>query len=93
MNPYYLDGSVEEYYEETQVYKREDLDEDGGNDYGEEEESSQRVLIERIVEAKHVVETPDREMLDQVYEQLLAKLVLLLETINEDELAFMYKVE
>ena len=83
------------YYDEMHEYKREEDDAAVGGDYDEEEdpEESKRVLIERNIEAKYVVEKPDKEMMQQVYEQLLEKLVSFLDAINEDQLSFMYKIE
>jgi len=70
----------EEYYDEMTTFKREDGNEDY---YGEEEdEGASRVLIERTVEAKHVVEKPEEVMLQQVYEKVLQNLVYFLDTIN-----------
>lgn len=39
----------------------------------------------------HIVEKPDEELLQQLYEQVLQKLIDLIETINKDEVAFVYK--
>ena len=48
------------------------------------------MVIERNVEASHRVETPDREHVQALYEKTLESLVDFLDTINNDELAFMY---
>lgn len=75
------------------TYKQEEQHDN--DDYYDEkaEEEAKRVLIERSIEEKHVVEKPDEEMIQQVYEQVLQNLVHFLDTTNADELSFMYKME
>ena len=69
-------------------YQREEYPEE---DYGSEDES--RMLIERNIEAYRDVEKPDAAMLQSIYEKVLQKLVQLTETINAEELAFIFKPE
>ena len=48
------------------------------------------MLIERNIEASHLVESPDGEHVQALYEKTLESLVDFLDTINNDELSFMY---
>lgn len=78
-----------DYYDEVQTYKKEEND-----DYDEEEEEDEgRMLIEKNVKADTTVEKPDEELLQQLYEQVLEKMVDLIETINADDMSFIYKQE
>ena len=81
----------DEYYDEVSTYKREEVPQ--YEDYGEEDLEAKRMLIERNIEDSNTVEKPDETMLQEIYENLLKKLVQLLDHINEDDMSFVYKRE
>lgn len=86
------DAYNDDYYDEMLTYKREDQAAEDDY-YDEEEEDETRKLIEFAVKGSDRVEKPDAELLQALYEQVLSKLIELTETINEDSLAFIYKIE
>jgi len=58
-----------------------------------DEEEDLRPLINYKARTNSIVEKPDPDMLHALYENVLQKLIYLIESINEDGLGFVFKIE
>ena len=78
-----------------QTYKREDDEEYGDEDYDEEvgEDLYRDIESFTVTAEKKRVELPEKDMIQEIYEMTLSRIVELLEDLNNDLMSFIWKPE